>query len=144
MVQILWYKLGLVITNFAVLSYLLFLMIHHYTAAYDTQSWAFIFHILSFSWLLIRGSFWASTLTTVLRWNALNFYLLYWMPTPLEFASFMVLPLYFTQILYTEEWKKYWKFVRPIYFSIIIAIIVFQMLWSWLAAAPTVSVSLSY
>lgn len=46
----------------------------------------------------------------------------------------MLLPLFFTQILYPEEWKKYWVIVRPIYYIFLISLVVFQMVWALLAA----------
>lgn len=130
-------KTLLVATNFSILTYLLVLMMNHYNANYDMKSWGFIFHILTFSWLIIRGAFWVATMTSM-KWTAISFYLLYWSPTPLEFAAFMILPLYFSQVIYRYEWTRYWSIVRPIYFSAIVGMVVFQAIWSWLAGVPKV------
>lgn len=132
------WKLLLVLTNFSLLAYLLVQMIRHYNSNYDTASWSFIFQMLSFCWLVIRGAFWLATMAPILRWTVLNFYFLYWMPVPFEFAAFMLLPLYFAQVLYPKEWKQHWHNIRPFYFSVIVGLLVFQALWAWLAATPTV------
>lgn len=108
------------------------LVIHHYQSNYDKKSWAFLFHILTFLWLVFRGFFWLSTLTSLMKWSSAIFFVLYWMPTPIEFGAFMLLPLYFAQILYPDEWKKYWIYARPVYFGLTIGIFVFQSLWSLL------------
>lgn len=127
----------LVATNFALLTYLLVLMISHYNSNYNIRSWGFIFHTLTFGWLILRGAFWIATISSM-KWTAVTFYLLYWTPTPLEFGAFMVLPLYFAQVIYRDEWKKYWNVVRPIYFSTIVGMVIFQAIWSWLAGVPKV------
>ena len=123
-------KLLLAFTNFSVLSYLIVLMLDHYNSHYDMKSWASIFHFFCSAWLLIRGAFWLSAITSVIRWTALNFYLLYWMPTPFEFGGFLLLPLYFAQILYTQEWNTYWKYIQPIYFLVVGGLILFQVVWA--------------
>jgi hypothetical protein len=136
--EVLLLKILLLLTNFTILTYLLVLMINHHKSNFDKKSWAFLFHVLTFSWLTIRGVFWISTLTSLMKWTTTNFYLLYWMPTPLEFGAFMLLPLYFAQILYPVEWKKYWRFIRPVYFGLTVGIFLFQSLWSWLKSKPKV------
>jgi hypothetical protein len=131
-------KCFLVLVNFYLLTNLLILIINHYNFQYNMKSWGSIFHFLSLIWLLIRGSFWISTLSTTMRWTTWNFYLLYWMPTPFEFGAFLILPLYFAQILYPEQWNKYWKYIRPIYFGLIAGIAGIQLLWCALASIPKV------
>lgn len=131
-------KICLVSTNFFLTTFLLILTCDHFYSNYDTQSWGFIFHLLSLAWLFIRGIFWLATIVRVVRWTTVSFYLLYWLPAPLEFAAFMLLPLYFTQILYPEEWRKHWFNVRPFYLSLIVGMIIFQVLWTWLADSPAV------
>lgn len=59
-----------------------------------------VFYILSFGWLLLRGIFWVLTLTSTTQWGAFMFYMLYWVPVPMEFGSFMLVPLYFAHLLY--------------------------------------------
>ena len=56
------------------------------------------------------------------------------MANPIEFGSFMLLPLFFTQVLYPTECKKYWGLIRFAYISSIVGMIVFQALWIILTA----------
>jgi hypothetical protein len=140
--EVMIFKFLLILTNFVILTYLLLVAFRHYAAKVDKQSWGFIFHLITIAWLIVRGAFWISTITHFIRWTTLSFYLLYWMPAPFEFAGYMILPLFFAQVLYPTQWKKYWSTIRPFYFVIIIGIIVFQALWAWLAATPTVRYSL--
>lgn len=134
-------KYLLVMTNFLLLTYVLILTADHYFSHSDRTSWGFIFHLLTLCWLVMRGAFWLSTVLPIVHWTTLSFYMLYWMPAPIEFAAFMLLPLYFAQILYPQEWKKHWEHVRPYYFGFIVGIIAFQLVWTWVAASPVVSYS---
>lgn len=132
------FKVLLLGTNFSILSYLLWLIIQHYRSSYDKKSWASLFHLFSFSWLLVRGIFWISTLASLMKWSSATFFMLYWMPTPLEFGAFMLLPLFFAQILYPDEWKAYWGYARPIYFTVIFGTVLFSIVWSFFRPAPKV------
>lgn len=122
------FKLILIITNFAILSFLVLLMIDHYNSQYNRKSFAFIFHLLCFIWLCIRGVFWLSTIT-ISGWTSLNYYFLYWMPIPLEFGSFLLLPLYFAHVLYPNELKSYWGVLRLTYIIVIIGLLTFQAIY---------------
>lgn len=128
------YKIALVVTNYSILSFLVLLMFDHYKSNFNVFSWSSCFHFLCLLWLLIRGAFWLRTVTSTSSWGVFSFYCLYWLPNPIQFASFLLIPLFFTQILYPEEWKKYWVYVRPVYYFILISLVVFQVLWALLAA----------
>jgi hypothetical protein len=128
------FKLILVLTNFSILSFLAVLIIEHFNSNSNIKSWSSVFHILCFCWLTIRGVFWLCTMTSNERWTAASFFFLYWIPTPLEFGSFMLLPLYFAQVLYRNQWKSYSKLIRPIYILLLTGLIVFQAVWAILSA----------
>eukprot|EP01031_Cornospumella_fuschlensis_P027028 gene27028-32660_t len=130
------FKWLLVLTNFYLLTNLLVIVVNHYTFQYNMKSWGSIFHFLSLVWLIIRGAFWISTLLPHMHWTVFNFYLLYWMPTPFEFAAFLVLPLYFAQIVYGDRWKDLWEYVRPLYGVVIALLCAVQLLWCVVAALP--------
>lgn len=49
----------------------------------------------------------------------------------------MLLPLFFAQVLYPQEWKKYWTYIRPIYGALIIGIVLFQCIWAVMAVIET-------
>jgi hypothetical protein len=89
-------------------------------------------------WLVIRGAFWVLTITSSEPWGDFVFYSLYWLPYTLQFGSFMMLPLFFAHILYPANWKKYWVYFGPIYFFFLVSLILFQIVWSLLAALETV------
>lgn len=116
------------------LSFLIFLMIDHYNSNNNLLSWSSSFHCLCLVWLGIRGAFWLRTVTSSASWGVFSFYTLYWLPNPIQFGSFMLLPLFFTQILYPEDWKKYWVIVRPVYYIFLILLVLFQIVWALLAA----------
>lgn len=128
------YKFVLVLTNFCILSFLLVLLIDHYNGNHNFTSYSSIFHCMTFLWLSIRGVFWLLTLTSTSSWSSFTFYFLYWMPNPLEFGSFMLLPLFFAQIIYPSEWQHYWIYIRPVYISAILGLIVFQSMWAVITA----------
>lgn len=94
------FKMILVLTNFSLLSFLIMLMVDHYNSHYNVESWSSAYHILSLLWLSIRGAFWFCTVISISPWSPWKFYALYWMANPVEFASFMLLPLFFSQVLY--------------------------------------------
>lgn len=132
-------KIILTLINILLFLYLIILLVDHYYANYKFTSWASVFHILSCVWLGIRGTFWLLTVTTKDNWAAFTFYMLYWMPNPIEFGSFMLLPLFYAQILYPKDWQVYWSLFRPVYFILIFGLIIFQAIWSLLAAYEEVN-----
>eukprot|EP01032_Pedospumella_encystans_P011738 gene11738-13628_t len=70
-------------------------------------------------WLFVRGLFWISTLTTDENWTPGSYYFLYWMPVPIEFASFLLFPLYFIQVIYPVEWREYEDWLIPSYVFVV-------------------------
>ena len=127
-------KLGLLLMNFGILSFLVMLMIDHYKANYSLISWSSGFHMLSFSWLMIKGIFWLLTISSDHEWEAFQFYLLYWSPAPLEFASYMIMPLFFGQVLYPEFWNQHSRWILPVYGVSTLVLIFFMVTWAVLAA----------
>jgi hypothetical protein len=130
-------KVILLTSNFVLLTYLVMLMMNHYRANYNMRSWSTLFHILCVAWLSIRGLFWLWTVVSVTEWSAIAFHSLYWMPNAFEFAAFSLLPMFFAQLIYAAEWKKYWKVVKPIYIIFICTICVLQILWAIMAGLNT-------
>jgi hypothetical protein len=127
------FKSLLLLSNCALLGYLLKVMIFHHQQHYDLKSWASIFHYVSLVWLLTRCTFWVCTILSAMEWNNFSFYLLYWIPTTFEFITYMVLPLYFAQVLYPDQWNAHWLTVRPLYFGGIVTIFFFEVIWSYLS-----------
>jgi hypothetical protein len=125
-------KLCLVLSNFSLVGYLLVLITKHFSHHYDLKSFSSIFHFLCFCWLFIRGVFWISTMTNY-DWSQSVTYLLYWTPLPLEFGAFFLLPLYYAQILYPEEWKNYWSSIQWVYIISIATLLATQVIYLLMA-----------
>jgi hypothetical protein len=136
-------KIILIAVNCAVLISLCLLIAHHVKCSYNLKSFSFLFYILSFVWLIIRGFFWVATLTTSVDWTSAQYYFLYWMPVPVEFGSFMLLPLYFAQILYPEEWEVYYKTGRRAYIAIVLGLVVGQVIYIMMELVSEVTYSAS-
>lgn len=124
------YKVTLAVTNFVMLCFLVVLMVDHYASNYNIKSWSTVFHCLSFGWLSLRGAFWLLTIGSSSNWGDFSFYILYWVPCPLEFGSFLLLPIFFAQILYPKEWKVYWKIVCSLYGVVIVGLTCFMISWA--------------
>ena len=127
-------KLLLVLTNIGILLLLLNLISIHLKDRNNIKSFSTAFHVLSLVWLCIRGSFWTLSIISTTSWDVSTFYLLYWMPCPFQFSSFMLLPLFFSQKLYPAKWKEYWNYSINVYITIIVVLIVFQIVWTFVAA----------
>lgn len=134
---ILYNKTILVLSNFGVLVFLLMLMLDHYRGGYNMQSWSTLFHFFCVMWLVFRGLFWLCTMVSDAEWSAMQFHSLYWLPNAFEFAAFSLLPMFFAQLIYANEWKKYWKVIKPIYIVFICTIFALQILWAIMAGLNT-------
>jgi len=126
-------KTALVCTNFSILSFLSILILEHLKANHNILSWSSAFHILCLCWLVMRGVFWFFTISSDGNWSNVTFYTLYWMPHPFQFGAFMLLPLFFAQVVYPVVWQAYWVYVRPAYILSLFGIIAFQTAWAILA-----------
>ena len=135
------FKVALLLTNGAMISFLVSLIREHYKSNYNINSFANIFHMLSFIWLSIRGLFWLLTIVSTKNWDTILFYILYWMPSPIQFASFMLLPLFCAQIVYPQEWKKYWTHVRMMYVCVTVGMVAFQIVWTILISLQKARIS---
>jgi glycopeptide antibiotics resistance protein len=136
------FKMLLLITNLAMIALLLSIMVQHYKSNNNLYSWSSVFHLLCFVWLCIRALFWWFTVTSTTIWDESYFELLYWMPNPLQFGSFLLFPLFFSQVLYRGKWKNVWTYVRPIYIIALACIVVFQLFWALLAFQVRCNLSL--
>jgi hypothetical protein len=128
------FKITLMVLNFCILSFLVMLIVDHYQANYSLFSWSACFHFLSLSWLTIKGIFWLLTITTDYEWSAFQFYLLYWLPSPVEFGSYMLVPLFFGQVLYPDVWAAHNKWILPLYGLLVLSLVMFMVVWAVLAA----------
>ena len=54
-------------------------------------------------------------------------YILYWLTNPFEFASFMLLPLFFVQVIYPKSYENYISYLRPVFIATFMGIILFTV-----------------
>jgi hypothetical protein len=127
-------KFALVITNFVILFLIVMILIKHRSDGFNIQSWSAGFNILCVLWLSLRGAFWALTVCTINYWIGSTFYILYWVPTPISFGAFMLIPLFFAHLLYRHEWDYYWGKIWWMYIATTVSLAVFMISWSVISA----------
>ncbi|CAM9500505.1 unnamed protein product, partial [Discosporangium mesarthrocarpum] len=111
------------------------LLVSHCRSLYDIKSWATAFHALVLGWLVLRGMFWMLTIYSMQHWRSSTFYILYWLPNPLQFGCFLLLPLFYSQVLSSRRgWRRLWAFIRPSYISLISGMTTFMIASSILMA----------
>lgn len=49
---------------------------------------------------VLRGMFWVLAITTRQEWHSISFGLLYWLPNPLQFGSFLLLPMAYSKVIF--------------------------------------------
>lgn len=55
--------------------------------------------------------------------------ILYWIPCPFEYGSFMLLPLFFAQVLYPREWRVYAPYIFPTFSILILTMTLTTIVW---------------
>lgn len=55
--------------------------------------------------------------------HPLGMYILYWLTNPIEFSSFMLLPLFFAQVIYPQQYKAHSALIRPFFIAIVSALV---------------------
>eukprot|EP00904_Undaria_pinnatifida_P005066 jgi/Undpi1/168/HiC_scaffold_1.g00165.m1 len=129
-------KLVLAAVDAAVLGLVVFLVASNFRSRrHGTRSWATAFHILVLLWLILRGIFWVMTITAGERWHGDTFYLLYWLPNPLQFGSFSLLPLFYSQVLSSKrEWRARSRIIAPVYITLVSGMLLYMVGWTILTA----------
>lgn len=128
------FKFVLTATNFGVLFLLVMILIKHSSYKFDIRSWSTGFNLLCVVWLSFRGAFWILTMCSINYWIGSTFYILFWVPMPISFGAFMLIPLFFAHLLYRTEWKYYWDKIWWIYTATTIGLAIFMISWSILSA----------
>lgn len=124
--------------NLTLLAAVLALVIGHHQRRDNKRSWAFAFLLLCLCWLAFRQAFWVLCLMTYRPWGAGIFYLVYWLPHPLQFAMFLLLPLFYAEVLSKlGRWHAWigtgeamgarWRLVRNVYIFINACMVVYMM-----------------
>jgi len=128
------FKVALVLTNYAIVAFLGMLMVDHYKSNFNLLSFSNVFHMLSFVSLSIRGLFWTLTIISFSEWTAFAFYTLYWLPSPFQFCSFLLLPLFCAKVMYPRHFTEYWGRIRIAYITVVMGLVLFQVMWALLSA----------
>lgn len=94
-------------------------------------SWSSSFHVLCLLWTVVRAAYWI-LLQTRAQLPYLVLYLLYWVPTPIQFANFSLLVLFYIQVLTGERWRRRWRAVcLPLYLFMTISMATFTAVWAF-------------
>lgn len=128
------YKLILASINMAILCLVGALLWEHCLGKHRRRSWATAFYLLSVVWLLLRGAFWTMTITTE-GFDTATFYVVYWVPNPLQFANFLLLPMFYAQVLSgSRDWDRRWRIMFPIYAVLTVGMVTFMLVTAAIAA----------
>jgi len=121
----------------ALMCFLLILFISQLKFQNDLKSWSFAFYLLCFAWLTFRTAFWFLTIISTEDWPEIIFYILYWFPNPIEFGDFMILPLFYFQVLYERLWKIHMAWIMTVYVLLVVVLLLCYFLWAVVAAYYT-------
>eukprot|EP00752_Nemacystus_decipiens_P005415 g4909.t1 len=95
---------------------------------YGVRVWSKAFHVLVFFWLILRGVFWVLAITTRQEWHSISFGLLYWLPNPLQFGSFLLLPMAYSKVLSpSNQWEARSRTVGRAYVTLVSSMLVYMV-----------------
>ncbi|CAM9561386.1 unnamed protein product, partial [Pylaiella littoralis] len=98
------------------------------TKQHGARVWATAFHVLVLCWLVLRGMFWMLAITKKEEWQSVSFGLLYWLPNPLQFGSFLLLPMAYSKVLASkEQWEARSRTVGRVYVLLVSGIVVYMV-----------------
>lgn len=58
--------------------------------------------------------FWVLAITTRQEWHSISFGLLYWLPNPLQFGSFLLLPMAYSKVIINAYRTRFFAMARQI------------------------------
>lgn len=94
-------------------------------------SWSTCFHVLCLLWTVVRSAYWI-LLQTREKISYLELYLLYWFPTPIQFANFSLLVLFYIQVITGKRWQTKWRNIcLPLYFFMTMSMATFTAVWAF-------------
>lgn len=125
-------KLTLAVLNTSLLCYILATVFWHVRYQHNFRSWSMAFNLSSFIWLALRELFWLRTIIISGLWNPVTLYTLYWMPHPIQFGSYLILPLFYMQIISKNPsgsslWDSRWQCMRIVYIIAVTLMLLFIM-----------------
>ncbi|RLN60444.1 hypothetical protein BBJ28_00023192 [Nothophytophthora sp. Chile5] len=93
-------------------------------------AWSTCFYALCLLWTVVRSAYWIIMLSQE-SMPYLTLYLLYWSPTPIQFANFSLLILFYIQVLTGPEWRSRWRNVcLPLYLLLTMCMATFTAVWA--------------
>ncbi|KAE8977204.1 hypothetical protein PF011_g23746 [Phytophthora fragariae] len=94
-------------------------------------AWSTGFHVLCLLWTAVRAAYWI-IMSTQQSLRYLTLYLLYWSPTPIQFANFSLLILFYIQVLTGPDWRSKWRNVcLPLYLLMTMTMTTFTVVWAF-------------
>ncbi|DAZ94462.1 TPA: hypothetical protein N0F65_003498 [Lagenidium giganteum] len=94
-------------------------------------SWSTCFYILCLLWTVVRSTYWIMIQTRE-SMTYLELYLLYWFPTPIQFANFSLLVLFYIQVITGKKWRTRWRNIcLPLYFIMTMSMATFTAVWAF-------------
>lgn len=143
------------ITMLLINSFLLFEVLKstatHLRSKSDKRSWSWLFLTTTAAWAALREAFFLCTLLKTTNWTEKLFLFLYWLPDPIQFCSFMVVPLFYAEIFHIRtmpfsrgrppRWSPRWSpprevssllfkyLLRPLYIATIFSMCGFMSTW---------------
>jgi hypothetical protein len=113
-------------------------------------SWSTCFYVLCLLWTVVRSTYWIMIQTRE-SMTYLELYLLYWVPTPIQyvpcrrvpwagaltalscrFANFSLLILFYIQVITGKKWRTRWRSVcLPLYLVLTMAMTTFTAVWAF-------------
>ncbi|TDH66905.1 hypothetical protein CCR75_007489 [Bremia lactucae] len=94
-------------------------------------AWSTGFYLLCLLWTVVRAAYWI-IMTTQSSLRYLTLYLLYWSPTPIQFANFSLLILFYIQVLTGPAWRSKWRNVcLPFYLLLTMTMTTFTVVWAF-------------
>lgn len=123
--------------NGAMLIFVIGTLAGHFLNRNKLVSWASAFNSLCILWLSMRQIFWSYAIYSADNWSAVRFYLLYWLPHPIQFAMYLIIPIFYVQIIGLSEtgrqrfgmlatlWQKHRKCMRSTYIGVVTSMLVY-------------------
>lgn len=94
-------------------------------------AWSTGFYALCLLWTGVRSAYWLMMLSQE-SMRYLTLYLLYWSPTPIQFANFSLLILFYIQVLTGPDWRSRWRNVcLPLYLLLTMSMATFTVVWAF-------------
>ncbi|KUF77088.1 hypothetical protein AM587_10005359 [Phytophthora nicotianae] len=94
-------------------------------------AWSTGFYVLCLLWTGVRAAYWI-IMSAQSSMRYLTLYLLYWSPTPIQFANFSLLILFYMQVLTGQEWRSKWRNVcLPLYLLLTMTMATFTVVWAF-------------